>query len=152
MNQKTNNTGVESVAKVLIINSLNKVLVLTLGEHKLHPDRSFTHDLPGGIVEDNETELDTAIRETKEESGIILTAGELLLAYTGTEYHPSEKKSVSKFLYLAQINNSPEVTLSWEHSSYEWIPINKLLELIKFRPFFEEAIKYSINCGLLHSS
>ena len=80
-----------------------------------------------------------------------MTAGELLLAYTGTEYHPSEKKSVLKFLYLAQINNSPEVILSWEHFSYEWIPINKILESTKLRPFFEEAIKYSINCGLLCS-
>jgi|SRR5680860_140696 len=152
MNLKANNTEVESVAKVLIINNLNNALVLTLGEHKLHPERSFTYDLPGGIVEANESELDTVIRETAEESGIHLTSYKLFLAYTKTEYHPLQKKSVSKFLYIATLDGSSEVKLSWEHSSYEWIPIGKLLDSNKFRPFFKEAIKYSISCGLLHSS
>lgn len=151
MNKKINNTEVESVAKVLIVNNQNKALVLALSEHRINPAMSFTPDLPGGVVEVNESELDAAIRETMEESGIDLNADKLFLAYAGTDYKPLQNKSVSKFLYITTLDNTPEVTLSWEHSSYEWVPIDKLLDSNKFRPFFEEAIRYSINCVFLRS-
>jgi len=150
MNKKINDTEVESVSKVLIVNNQNKALVLTLSEHRIYPELSFTPDLPGGIVEANERELDAAIREAREESGIELTADKLFLAYAGTEYKTLQNKSVSKFLYITTLENTPDITLSWEHSSYEWVSIEKLLDSNKFRPFFEEAIRYSMNCGFIH--
>jgi 8-oxo-dGTP diphosphatase len=145
----THDTKIESIAKVLIVDNQNRALVLILGEHKTNPKRSFTPDLPGGIVDPGESERDAAIRETKEEAGFDLNAQNIQLAYAQTAYYESEKKTVSKLLYIARIDAEPEVTLSWEHSSYEWVPLDKLLVSTEFRPFFQEAIEYSLTNGLL---
>lgn len=149
MNSELVDIRIESVAKVLIINNLNEVLILTLGEHKLNPARSFTHDLPGGIVDIGETESYAVVRETEEETGIILDQNKIALAYAKTEYIPLIRKSVTKFFYIAHIEKTPNIKLSWEHSSYKWVPVSGLLGYVKLRPFFEEAIEYSIQCGFL---
>lgn len=142
-------TKTESVAKVLIINALNQALILTVGEYKEHPEKSFKPDLPGGLVEFNESERDAAIRETEEEAGVQLKHNDVNLAYTETKFYPDENKSVSKFLYLSVLSNTPEVTVSWEHSAYEWVPVELLTQKIEFRPFYKEAIEYCFASKLL---
>jgi 8-oxo-dGTP pyrophosphatase MutT (NUDIX family) len=132
------------VAKVFIVDNFDRAFVLTLGEHKVKPERSFLPDLPGGIIDSGEPELDAVIRETKEEAGITLTPNQVRLAFAATEYFESENKVVTKLLYLARIDHEPTVTLSWEHSAYEWIPLGDVLQQKQFRPFFQEAIDFSI--------
>ncbi|MEI6054322.1 MAG: NUDIX hydrolase [Candidatus Saccharibacteria bacterium] len=149
MDLKTNRASIELIAKVLIINKQKEALVLTIGEHRQNPDRSYTPDLPGGIAEKNEDGLQAVIRETREEAGIKLNANDLNLAYTKTEYKDQENKSVSKMLYFTYIEKIPKITLSREHASYKWVPIDELLASNKFRLFFEEAIKYSIDNNLI---
>jgi len=105
-------------------------------------------DLPGGIVDAGESELSAVIRETKEECGITIDAKSIQLAYAQTTYHAEENKSVSKLLYIAHINDSPKVTLSWEHSDYKWIPLDEL-KYVALRPFFKGAIEYSLTNKLL---
>jgi 8-oxo-dGTP pyrophosphatase MutT (NUDIX family) len=136
------NIVIESVAKVLIVDNLNRALVLTLSEHRTHPERSFLPDLPGGIVDPGESERDAAVRETKEEAGIELTPGDVRLAYARTAFYKSENKSVTKLLYIIKIEDAPEVTLSWEHDSYEWVPLDKILQAITHPSFYREAIEY----------
>jgi 8-oxo-dGTP pyrophosphatase MutT (NUDIX family) len=145
MNYKTaTDTEIESVAKVLIVNGSREALVLILGEHKLYPEKSFLPDLPGGIVEQDESEKIAVIREAKEESNIDLNPDDVYLAYAKTEFFPKEKKSVSKFLYICTVENTPEVELSWEHSAHKWVKLDELLETTEFRPFFRDAIEYAL--------
>jgi len=140
----------ESVAKVLVVNDSNEVLILTIGEYKAHPEKSFTPDLPGGLVDPGESELIAVRRELQEEAGIVLDENAFTLAYAQTEYFEEKHKSVSKFLYVARVEGRPEVTISWEHASYEWAPIEKVLDgSIVMRPFYKEAIEYSVSVGLL---
>lgn len=122
--------------------------MLTLGEHHKFPQRSYTPDLPGGIVEPGESEQLAALRETHEECGIRLNEDGLQLAYSETAYYKKENKSVTKLLYLSHINETPAVTLSWEHSDYAWVDVNEL-QTIDLRPFFNRAIAYALNHELI---
>lgn len=141
-------TTIESIAKVLIIDNQNRGLVLTLGKHLKYPEKSFLPDLPGGIVDPGESEQLAAIREAKEECGIDLDTSKVQLAYAETAYYEKESKSITKLLYIARVDEAPEITLSWEHSDYMWVPVGEL-HTVELRPFFKDAIEYSSANGLL---
>ena len=66
------NTRLESIAKILIINGDGNALTLTLSEHLKYPEKSYQPDLPGGIVDAGESENLGVIREVQEECGIDL--------------------------------------------------------------------------------
>ncbi|MBC7564913.1 NUDIX hydrolase [Candidatus Saccharibacteria bacterium] len=142
---------VESVAKTVIVNEKNEALVLIIGEYKERPDKSHTPDLPGGQIEigDGESEMMGAIREVEEESGIVLKPADMVLAFTKTRDFKDENKSISFFLYIAVLDDTPDVVVSWEHEDYEWVPLASLLEEKTFRPFYKEAIEYSFKNKLL---
>lgn len=149
----TNPTPIlEAVAKTLIVNEKNEVLILTLSEYKGRPDKSFTPDLPGGRVDPGETGRDAAIREAYEEVALTLDPSELKLAYADTKYIEEEQKSVTKFLYVAQLSKTPEVTLSWEHVAYEWVPLAVLLESVALRPFYKKATEYCFAAGIIRAA
>lgn len=137
------NSILESVAKILIINDKSEVLVLTLGKHLKYPEKSYRPDLPGGIVDSGESEQLAVIREVQEECGIDLDASKVKLAYTETAYYEKESKSVTKLLYIAHLDDTPSITLSWEHSAYKWVSTSEL-QTIDLRPFFNEAIQYLV--------
>ena len=141
-------TVVETVAKILIINNRHEALILTLGKHLKYPEKSFLPDLPGGIVDPGESEQFAAIREAQEECGVVLGAKSVQLAFAETMYYEKENKSISKLLYIAHVDSAPEITLSWEHSDYKWVPVDEL-HTIELRPFFKEAIEYSITNKLI---
>ena len=142
---------IESVAKTVVLNENNEVLVLTVGEYKERPDKSHTPDLPGGQVEivDGESEMAGAIREAEEEAGIVLPPSNMTLLYTKTRAFADENKSVSLFLYACILDHTPEVVISWEHENYEWVPLDSLIETKTFRPFYKEGIEYALANKLL---
>lgn len=141
--------SLESVAKVLVINEKNEVLILTVGEYKERPDKSFKPDLPGGLVDPGESELEAVVRELQEESGIEVERNMFELVYAKTEFYPQENKSVSKFLYILRLTFTPDVTISWEHASYEWVPLTDLQNSIELRSFYKEAVAYCFTNNLL---
>ena len=137
------NTILESIAKILIINGNGNALTLTLSEHLKHPEKSYQPDLPGGIVDAGEPEHLGVIREVQEECGIDLDPAKIQLAYAETTYDEKENKSVTKLLYVTHLDNTPAVKLSWEHSDYKWVSVAEL-QNINMRPFFNQAIQYVI--------
>ena len=137
------NTILESIAKILIINNNGDVLTLTLSKHLKYPEKSYQPDLPGGIVDAGEPEHLGMIREVQEECGIDLDPAKIQLAYAETTYDEKENKSVTKLLYITHLDNTPAVKLSWEHSDYKWVSVAEL-QNINMRPFFNRAIQYVI--------
>ena len=138
----------ESVAKALVINDKNEALILTVGEYKARPDKSFTPDLPGGVVDSGETAHDAVVREVYEETGIQVSKDLVHLAYTKTDFFSQENKSVSKFLYIIYLATMPAVSISWEHAAYQWVKLDELPE-IDLRPFCNEAVAYCFSNYLL---
>ena len=143
------NVSLVTVAKTVVINEKNEVLILTIGDYPEHPEKSFTPDLPGGLVDPGETELVAARREMQEEAGITLPEEAFTLLYARTRFIAPKHESVTQFLYIVRLETTPEVTISWEHSAYEWVPLEKLRNDIVLRPFYREAVDYGFETGLL---
>lgn len=137
------------VAKVLIIDPDNQVLVLRIGDYKARPERSHTADLPGGLVDPGESERDAAVREAKEESAIILDSTNVILAYAQTEQNLEKDESITKMLYVTRIDYRPEVITSWEHEAFEWCDLATVTQTHEFRPFYNQAIQHVLDNQLI---
>ena len=140
-----------STSKTLVVNNRNELLLLKIGEHTLYPERSNTYDLPGGIINDGESERDGAIREIKEETGIHIVPSSLRLVYSETIFLKEKQELVNHLRYFVQLDYTPEVTVSWEHQSYEWVDFSSVLKKFELRPHFKKAIELVQQSNLLVS-
>lgn len=112
----------KQVAKLVIIDHDNKYLLMY---RSAHPTFGNDPDLPGGTLEEGELPLETMIREVYEEASIEISESMVRQVYGGNDY------SVHKThysLYIAQLENRPTVTMSWEHGAYEWLDRGTFLE------------------------
>jgi 8-oxo-dGTP pyrophosphatase MutT (NUDIX family) len=103
----------------------------------LMKSRRWGHwDFPKGHADAAETEMQTAIRETEEETGIkglkFLPGFREALQYqvdiTGDRTESGLKESV----YSLAESPSDNVIISHEHTDYKWLPFKQALSLIKF--------------------
>ncbi len=79
-------------------------------------------DIPGGKIEDGETEIQTCIREFKEETGMDINdlkcIGNVEIIYPG-----KNKKFVMKTYIANKVNGNP---LDLDDNYAYWLPINEL--------------------------
>ena len=114
---------------------------LILRRSSTHPYAAFEADLPGGIIELDETFEEGLAREVLEETGMIVDMGRLRLL------HVSESTSYAWMMYGMQIDvAAPDVTLSWEHDQYTWIPV---ADVIGLELSAQTAFDYSYKNNLL---
>lgn len=114
----TENT-MKKAAKTLLIDHEGNYLLLYRNNH---PHYGNDPDLPGGTVEKGESAKVAAIREVFEEVGIAIN--QVTELYSGLEY---SLFGTHKTLFEARLAERPEVTLSWEHGSYEWLSRDEFL-------------------------
>lgn len=112
----------KKVAKLLMIDPEDKYLLMYRSDH---PTFGKDPDLPGGTMEDNETLLETMLREVKEEAGVVIDAKSVDAVYSGTKYSAHDTHYT---LFIAKVKTRPEIIMSWEHSSYEWLERDKFLQ------------------------
>ncbi len=103
----------EQGVNIIITNNQGKVLILkrSLAE-KYCPD---FWDLPGGKVENNETLLEAAKRETKEESGL-----DVKLEQNYFYIFHCQNVELDIYGFRASFAGG-EVTLSEEHTEFKWV-------------------------------
>lgn len=124
-------------AKVIIYDSNNRILLLTRSE--THPMYALHLDLPGGIVEKNETSRLALVRECEEEIGLNINIEDLTLI------KKVRLPFVSRNLFEIHLNDTTEIKLSWEHSEYDWKTeqeIKKMSTSKDFDPYFNILIEY----------
>lgn len=104
------------VAKLVLIDPKGHLLML---ERSNHPRFGNDPDLPGGTLEDGESLRETMVREVFEEIGAVVDGDAAKHLYGGTDY---SAHGVHYALYALEVPKRPNVTLSWEHAGYEWLP------------------------------
>ena len=105
----------KKVAKLLMVDSDDKYLMMYRSDHPVY---GRDPDLPGGLVEDGETLVEAVVREVKEETNVDINPDDVDEVYVGNEY---SEHSTSYSLFAAKVKERPQITMSWEHSSYAWI-------------------------------
>lgn len=133
-----------SVSKVVLTNGAGEILLLRRSAASKR--RALEWDIPGGHVDDGESALDAAIRETSEEAGIPLQPEGLALVYGMTEMG-DETTSVTWLFYSARTDVA-EVILSHEHCESAWKSLTEAVELIDYNRQ-KKALNYILEHGLL---
>jgi len=124
-------------SNVVLQNESGHVLVLRRSES--HPKRGLQPDLPGDTLEAGESFLQAALRELYEETRIILTPNQLILAYEKKVDDP--QRPLMGKVYTASCKASvTDVQLSWEHDQYVWLPPEKLYDFSTFHQAALDAI------------
>lgn len=128
------------VAKALLLDSNDMFLLLRRGEG--HPKLAGFFDLPGGTIEQHEDFGEGLTREIYEETGLRMQRHELKVLYTMTKL--INDKSYPTLLYYGRLQiDAPDVTLSYEHQSYEWAPLERLGDVEpQLAPTYREALEY----------
>lgn len=112
------NLALNSQAAGILFIWQNKILLLRRSAMISEP---FVWGIPGGKVEQNETPLEAAIRETIEETGSIPQ----FKIINKVIFRSNDFKYTT---YVAHIDSVWPITLNWEHSAYNWFDINHLPE------------------------
>ncbi|CAH2042598.1 unnamed protein product, partial [Iphiclides podalirius] len=114
-------------AGLVIFRYTNKAIQFLLlqtsyGEHHWTP--------PKGHVDPGESDWITALRETKEESGLSENELEVYRNISYTLNYEVNKKPKCVTYWLAKLKNPDQtVTLSDEHQDYKWLPLQEAQEL-----------------------
>ena len=111
-------------SNALLIDAKNHVLILR--RSGAHPTHAFEADLPGGLLDKGETHEQAIVREIREETGLIVEPTDLTEAYRGKGAWGWWQQTV----FIVRLKTiQPEVTISWEHDQFEWIPTTGLADL-----------------------
>lgn len=115
----------KKVAKLVIVDPVGRHLLMYRSNHPVFGDDP---DLPGGTLEEGEESLETMVREVHEEAGIKIDGLSVEEIYVGTDY---SKHGTQYSLYTVTVKDAPEVVMSWEHASYEWLDRDDFLDKAK---------------------
>lgn len=125
-------------AKLVVLDASGKALLLR--RSSTHPRQALEPDIPGGVIERNETIEAGLIRELREETGIIAAETDVRLIYTMT-FDNIPGLSINRLLYgLRLTQHAPDVHLSWEHDMYSWVSIENVVGLE--RPY-QKGVEYA---------
>lgn len=115
----------KQVAKLLILDSDNKYLLLYRSQH---PTFGNDPDLPGGTLEAGELPLETMLREVQEEIGVTIARAGVQAAYSGAEY---SAHGTHYSFFITKLPERPSIVMSWEHAAHEWLDRDSFLEEAK---------------------
>lgn len=107
-------------AKTIIQRQDGKILVL---RRSIQTSRPGGWDFPGGASDKGENPEETVIRETMEETSLVISHPTLLTAHASINQN---SEYIVILGYEAHIQNG-NVIISWEHDAFEWISIGEAL-------------------------
>lgn len=130
----------------------SKILILDADDNALILKRSTTHprfpleaDLSGGIIRSDETHQAGLVREIYEETQLSISVSDLTLVDMHRSFYKLLFIRMERSLFVVRFDERPEVMTSWEHDSFEWIPLEKVNDLEKpIQKQLERAVKKDI--------
>lgn len=116
------------IARTIVFDAQGRVLQLVRSLQDKY--RAGGVDFPGGKVDEGEEVLAGALRETLEETGLVLDPLRTRLVYAGAtagynQDHESEVNIV-KLFYAVQVDDTM-VILSDEHKGSSWLPLDEAI-------------------------
>lgn len=120
-------------AKALIRDDQGNILVLYRSQ--THPYLAHDIDLPGGEIEHLERLEKGVSREVLEETGITIPFRR------HQRMHVWRPARIARryHLYETSLDNRPEVIISWEHESYEWMPEDEFVQFEALDGFIHQV-------------
>ena len=112
------------VAVKAIIQYKGKVLIIKRSEYD--PINAFIWEFPGGRIHFREELQDALLREVKEETGLIVSVGDILYA-TNCEICKTRHCVIISYLCKAE---EDAISLSKEHTEYIWADKMQLQEFL----------------------
>ena len=114
------------VAVVAVIrNREGEYLVLKRRDDEVAYPGMYT--FPGGKIEDNDSIEETLVKEVREEAGLTLRPGKILLK-DKTFIRP-DGQTVKAFSYLCEVEDYSRVTMSSDFTDYKWVTVKELSAL-----------------------
>ena len=131
---------------VVLFNS-DKVLLL---RHSSISSRGGGHwDFPKGHIDDGETEIQTALRELEEETGIahanVIDGFRETITYT---FSGGKKQIGKEVVFFIATTKESKVTLSHEHIDYSWLDFDSAFSRLTYdnaRQVLRNAIEFYVN-------
>ena len=124
-------------AKALILFKDKYLLLLRTVEEDIYPAE---WDIPGGGVEEGETEKEGVIREVKEETGLDISSYQLSPVKKWEGLNKRGLK-ISGTDFLCSIDKCSDIILSFEHTQYCWLTKEEILRGKEFNKWIKETIE-----------
>ena len=114
-----------------------------IGDAKHQRKHGATYDLPKGTADNGERQIDCAIRETFEETGVIVGPEDFIAG-------PFKTSFLDMWIAIIDINErivieqNPE-TGKYEHDGYDWLDEKEALDMVYpyLRPFVKWAFSHA---------
>lgn len=123
-----------NVTKSIIKKDEKYLLIKRSTSSKFFPEM---WDFPGGKIELEENPVDSAIRETKEETSLNIEIGKEIL-----EGNHNEKGIIIHYIIFSILNYKGKVKLSKDHSEFGWFS-KEQIKNCKKTPFVDKYFKNS---------
>lgn len=111
---------IKNVVGAIILNSKNEFLILS---RKANDFMGGIDELPSGNMEEEETIVDSLIREVKEETN--LDVDNIISYLDSFDYISSSGKKARQYNFVVSVKTTDNINLT-EHDNYKWLSIDEI--------------------------
>lgn len=127
-------TNIPKTASILLVDDQNRIL--TVRQYRFAVD-TYTVDIPGGLVDADESPKKAAVRELYEETGYKVLETTLLFKY----FLDSGQKNSVKYVYFARCSSTTQVDSKMEKDiNTKWMLLSEFNELLNSNQILEPTL------------